>query len=266
MNGKYTLKDPIFRSGLVAGSEAGIVMPLETKMVVVGGGATQLYLGQESDLLRSTTDVDFFSRHPTGKTERRAWAKYAADIMKRQGYETARGGLSRYGAEVRFDDVLPAFLVHLDTWGNNFFQQHERWIHGEFERARISKIDGGTVHYISPLDVMVGKIHRVEQIRKHRERAFNTYQTNFFDKLKDAQFDDVDTTRLDQNLLEIERERAQTLEDLGRFGYREIIDKFDCYKIDKDIQDITTLIEAMRAKGERIDKHDFRSICKEALE
>ncbi len=260
----YTLNDPLFRYAIVKGIDSEGSFDDGRKLMIVGGAASQLKMSTTPELLRPTTDVDVISNNYTTKNQRRAWAQRTQDIISEEGHP-AVGSLSRYGSEVRFTTLDQDLLLHLDCFGPNFFNRHKKKIDGEYERADLVNIDGNLVRCHSPMDVIVNKIRRIHSIgRKYVE--LDPFQRYFLDLVSDAQFDDVDTSSLRDSLKEVLKIRNQTVEDLGRYNYNDVITEIEGYKVAKDIYDISGVIDACRKEGVLIPKKDFKKSLELALE
>ncbi|HTY44097.1 MAG TPA: hypothetical protein VMC80_02545 [Patescibacteria group bacterium] len=260
----YTLNDPIFGYGLSRGSDSEEFFDDSGRLMVVGGASTQLNTRDKPELLRPTTDIDFIRSKPTTRTQKKIWAGNLAKKIDGERY-TVMGGLSRYGAEVRFTNSHPDFILHLDCYSPNFFNIHNRRIEGEFERAEMVEIDKKPVRYHSPMDVIINKIRRVRCLERAKLVTLSPNQKHFLNLVSDAQFDDIDTSDLEGNLETVLKVRSQTVEDLGRYGYQQIIQEVENYKITKDLCDITSILGYVRRAKVTISPQEFRSALDLAL-
>jgi len=253
---KYTLEDKPFRVGLIEGSCSEAYLSGNSKLMLVGGGATQLFLRGEPYVLRPTTDVDFIANRATKKSERRAWAKELAPQISSLGYRST-GGLSRHGAAVMFDDLSPDFGVHLDTFGENFYRRHERRFCEEFEMAEIGELEGKKIRYQSPRDMILNKLRRMTTLINMNNINLDSYQKGLIGALMNGDLDSVDTTGLAIGLSQLDRIRNQNLEELEKQGYQGIIRQVSAYKVMKDLSDVKHIIDQCRKKEIQIDQRDF---------
>lgn len=260
----YTLNDPIFEYGLAQGSDSESFFDDNRKIMVVGGAASQLNMKDRSSLLRPTTDIDFITNAVSTKNQKRGWARLLEERITKDGY-VVKGGLTRYGAEVRFSNCKPDFILHLDCFGNGFFERHKKRIDGEYERAELVKVNDFDVRYHSPMDIIINKIRRIKSLEDANRIQLSSDHKYILDLIYDAQFDDIDTSTLHKCLETVLRVRNQTVEDLGRYGYNQVINKIENYKLIKDLYDICGLIDSCRIKNKKIPKKEFREALKLAL-
>ena len=260
----YTLNDSVFRYGLAKGSDSERFFEDNRKIMVVGGAASQLNMRDNSDLLRPTTDIDLISNDASKKSQRRNWAEFLEREITKEGHFT-KGGLTRYGAEVRFSNYEPDFILHLNCFGDNFFKRHKKRMDGEYERSETVKIDNSEVKYHSPMDVIINKIRRIKSLEKAKAIKLNSYQRGIMHSICNAQFDDINTEGLHKDLENLLKVRNQTVEDLGRYGYKQVISEVENYKLMKDLYDIHGLIDSCRTKNKKISKKEFREALELAL-
>ncbi len=260
----YTLNDPLFRYGIVESSDSECFFDDNRKIMVVGGTASQLNMRDAPHLLRPTTDIDIISNMPTTKNQRKNWAKNLEERITNKGH-LAKGGLSRYGSEVRFSNFKPDLIIHLDCFGPNFFSRHKQKIDGEYERAEMIEVNGKNLRCHSPIDVIINKIRRIKILEKNKI-GLDSNQKYILSLLLDAQFDYVDTNKLEEDLKKIGGIRNQTVEDLGRYGYNQIIEEIDRYKITKDFYDIAGVIDSCRRDNKKIYSEEFKKFLSLALE
>lgn len=260
----YTLNDTIFRYGLVEGSNSECFFDDYRKIMVVGGAASQLNMRDKPNLLRPTTDIDFISNLPTTKCQKKNWAKSLEKRITKRGHNV-KGGLTRYGSEIRFSNCKPDFILHLDCFGPSFFSRHKKRIEGEYERAEKIKVNDKSVRYHSSMDVIINKIRRIKSLEDSNIINLDSNQKYILSLICDAQFDDIDTDRLCKDLDIILETRKQTVEDLGRYGYDKVIGKIENYKVIKDIYDITGVIDFCRRNNKKIYSQDFKSSLELAL-
>ncbi len=62
------------------------------------------------------------------------------------------------------------------------------------------------------------------------------------------------------------KKRNQTLEDISREGFESVKRKIDQYKVNKDIYDISLVIESCRKKNVKIPVRIFKKNLKVVLE
>jgi len=264
MDKRYTLNNPLFQYSLARGSDSEAAFDEENRIMVVGGVATQLTSFDQS-FLRPTTDIDFIVDKATSKTDRKKWAQYVGQKVEQEGH-SVKYGLSRYGARVSFVDLERNLLIHLDCFGRSYFKKHQKKIEGEYERAETHEVLGTKVRCQSPMDIIINKLRRIKILKKFGDIGLNSYEKYFFSLVKDAQFDDIDTDRLFDMLEDNTRKGNQTLEDISRDGFESVKRKINQYKVNKDIYDISLVIESCRKKNIKIPIRIFKKNLKVALE
>lgn len=255
---KYTLKDTEFKYAVLKGAESEEVFS-EGRIMLVGGAATQLVTSDTPQLYRPTTDVDVIVDKATCKAERRTWASHVVSRMLGEGHSVA-GGLTRYGAGVRFQGLDTDLLLHLDCFGPNYFDRHGRRILEEYERAETNP-----VRHQTPMDIITNKLRRMHSLRTNAQLRPNSYENGIISLLMDGQFDEIDVDDLDNSLRDLMRARDRNVEELGRLGYRAIIGTVNYYKLKKDLYDISSIISASRKMNRPIPVEDFRAALKLAL-
>ncbi len=263
MKKKYTLKDTLFKCALARGFDSEDAFDGQSKIMVVGGTATQLNCYNQ-DFLRATSDIDFIVDRATSNIDRRKWAEYVRKKIEQEGYAVTRG-LHRGGAEVKFIDLGKDFFIHLDCFGKNAFEKSKKRLAGEYERAEEYNILGTQIRCQSPMDVIINKIRRINALEGYNQIELDPYDRYFFSFIKDAQFDLVNTEELSDRLENVTRERDKSLEDLSRYGFEAIKSQIAQYKVDKDIYDISLMIEACRKRNYKIPQKEFKKNLEVAL-
>ncbi|MFA7707440.1 MAG: hypothetical protein WCX73_00660 [Candidatus Pacearchaeota archaeon] len=256
----YTLKDPVFRQGLASGAKSESVFDKE-KLMVVGGASTQLLMRDKPELLRPTTDIDFIINGPSSKSLRRTWADYLTKILKEENY-ICEGDLTRYGAGIKFHNLPTDFLVHLDCFGPNYFNRHKKRIEGEYERAEIINFGGTKVRTHSPMDLITNKVRRIKKLEEI-SLGLDSGAKVFLSLIEDAQFDESLTVK--PTLNKLMKFRQQNIEDLARLGYGQILNQIEIYKVEKDIYDICSVIEASYRNNKQIPAKEFKKALNLAL-
>ena len=264
MDKRYTLDDTLFKYALARGSNTEGAFDDESRIMVVGGVATQLN-SYDQNLLRPTTDIDLIVDKATSKNDRKKWAQYLGQKVEREGHSVSYG-LSRYGARVSFDDLERSLLIHLDCFGRNYFNRYKKKMEGEYERAEIHEVLDTQVRCQCPMDIIINKLRRIKVLKGFNDIDLNSYEKNFFSLLEDAQFDDVNTDRLEDMLENSVKERNQTIEDLSREGFESVKQRINQYKVGKDIYDISLVIDVCRRKNYKILPKEFRKNLKLALD
>lgn len=254
---RYTLNDPIFIYGLASGSNSESFFEDGGRLMVVGGAASQLNMRSKIELLRPTTDADFIRDKPTPKRQGRKWAGNLVQKISEEGYSVT-GSLNRHGAEVRFIHRRPDFILHLDSFGPHFLDKHKKRLQMEYERAEIVEMGGASVRYHSPFDVITNKVRRIKSLEKASRVSLNPDQKHILGLIFDAQFDDIDTSNLREHLGKVLKVRNQTVEDLGRYGYQQIVQEVENYKMVKDFYDISAIINCCRETNKKISSKEFK--------
>ncbi|VVB78295.1 Uncharacterised protein [uncultured archaeon] len=263
LNYNYTLNQPIFKYALRKAQDSSQALLDNKRLMVVGGVATQLTMIDETHLLRPTNDIDFISNRPVAKPERRQWASYLSKLISDDGLPN-KGGLSRYGGEVRFEGLQNDLLVHLDCFGPEFYKRHRKRLDAEFERSEVADVNGSNVYYQHPIDIIVNKVRRMNSLNRNG-LEFDSETNLFLSLLKEGVIDGIETERFRRDIDDIVSERQKNVEDLGRLSYREIFDQVQGYKVKKDIYDICGVIDSMRRCGRTVDRGDFIDSLKLAL-
>lgn len=263
MDKRYTLDDNLFKYSLAKGSDSEAVFDDGSKIMVVGGVATQL-TSSDKNFLRPTTDIDFILDRATSRSDRKKWAQYLGQKVEQDGH-SVNYGLSRYGAEVNFINLERSLLIHFDCFGNGFFNKQGKRIMGEYERAETYNVLDTPVRCQSPMDIIINKLRRIKLLKNFGDIDLNSYEKYFFGLIEDAQFDDIDTDKLNNMLEDSIRKRNQTIEDLSREGFKSVKQQINQYKVGKDIYDISLVIDACRKKNIKIPTKTFKKNLKLAL-
>lgn len=239
---KYTLRDKIFRDGMYFSALASQMTPSFPDILLVGGGASQMMAHEYPHLLRPTTDIDVIPTKHIANSHRKAWAKKASEIANSEGYK-AEGKIG-LGGEVRFLDMEPVFLLHLDCFSKKNKEESERRAKLEYTRSNSSDIRGVTIKYQRPEDNIAKKVARSYNLLKTGSASPNTDAMNLFRAIEGG--DVLDTslgeTELAKILQQIERTRRIGIEDLARESHEDTMRRIADYKVEKDIYDIRLVL------------------------
>ena len=162
-------------------------------------------------------------------------------------------------------DLKRDFFIHLDCFGKNAFEKTEKKLAGEYERAEMHDVEGKQIRCQSPMDIIINKIRRINVLEGYNQIELNPYDRYFFSFMKEAQFDLINPEKLYKRLENITKERNQSLEDISRYGFESIKNQIAQYKVDKDIYDISLIIESCRKKNYKISQKEFKKNLEIAL-
>jgi len=254
----YTLNDPIFLYGLSEGANSQDFFDDKREIMIVGGAACQLNMRNKPSSLRPTTDIDIISNLPTNNREKKLWAAGLEQKITANSDYSVKGGLTRYGSEVRFTNSCPDFILHLDCVTPTFFNRHQKRIKSEYERAEIISIHGKNVRYHSPTDIILNKIRRIKNLESANLINLDPTQNYLLALICDGQFDDAYELTKDVNLDKVLKTRNQTVEDLGRYGYKQIIQEIENYKLIKDLYDISGMVNSIQESNNKLSRKEFK--------
>ncbi|MEM0465525.1 MAG: hypothetical protein QXW97_02380 [Candidatus Pacearchaeota archaeon] len=259
----YTLRDDIFRYGLRLASESSETIKRKNLMIT-GGCATQLFLGDYKELYRPTDDIDLASDGYLKKQERILWMNELVKKIREDGVSCTKG-LCDSGAEVSLKGLLDDLFIRLNCFNQYYYLRYTEKIRGEFERSINETLYGINVKYQHPIDIIANKFDRILSRNKVLGIPFDRKINELINLLEEGEFDSIDIDLYKEDVEDIAAQRQINVEDLGRLSRRETQMIIEGYKIRKDIYDICCVIEVARKKNFNISKKEFLDALNLAL-